>query len=95
MPEGLPNEELLESIHSFPCPFRFKVIGEATDHFVGRVLAVFRDELPDGSEPPFSTRKTTAGRHVCVTIEPVMQTSAHVISVYARLRELEGLVMLL
>ena len=95
MPEGLPNEELLDSIHSFPCPFRFKVIGNASDHFVGRVLAAFRLELPDGSEPSFSTRTTSGGRHVCVTVEPVMQSATDVIAVYARLRDLEGLVMLL
>lgn len=93
--EGFPTEELLESTHSFPCTYRFKVIGAADDHFVGRVLAAVCQELDEGIEPPFSTRTTAGGRHVSVTIEPEMETAAHVISVYLRLQQLEGLVMLM
>ncbi|TWT56811.1 hypothetical protein KOR42_01660 [Thalassoglobus neptunius] len=95
MEEGLPTVELLESIHTFPCEYRFKVIGQADDHFVGRVLAAVRQELEEDSEPRFSTRTTTGGRHVSVTVEPTMETASHVIAVYSRLRDLEGLVMLL
>lgn len=91
----LPDEELLESIHTFPCKFRFKVIGANDDHFVGRVLTAIRIELEEGTEPAFSTRTTTGGRHISVTVEPVMNSASHVISVYAQLRELEGLVMLM
>lgn len=87
--------QLLEATHSFPCEYRFKVIGTTDDHFVGRALAAVREELPAGTEPPFSTRTTAGGRHVCVTIEPVVENAAHVLLVYQRLRTLEGLVMML
>lgn len=93
--DGLPTEDLLESIHSFPCQYRFKVIGANSDHFVGRVLSAIQVELEEGVEPAFSTRTTAGGRHVSVTVEHEMTSANHVIAVYAQLRELEGLVMLM
>ncbi len=95
MLEGLPDEELLESTHTFPCEYRFKVIGSVEDSFVGRVLAAVIAELDEGIEPAFSTRTTSGGRHVSVTIEQEMSSAAHVLAVYGRLRNLEGLVMLM
>lgn len=93
--DGINSEELLESTHSFPCEFRFKVIGEASEHFVGRTLSAVLAELEEGIEPSFSTRTTAGGRHVSITINQEMHSAAHVVAVYSRLRELEGLVMLM
>lgn len=91
---GLPSAELLNATHEFPCAYVFKAIGSTEDHFVARVIAAVRSELDESEEPSFSTRQTPGGRHVCVTIEPEMQSADHVISVYARLQQVEGLVML-
>lgn len=93
--DGLPNIELLESTHAFPCQYTFKVIGSAEDHFVGRVLAAVKAELEESAEPSFSCRSTAAGRHVCVTIEPDVRSAAHVLDIYRGLQGVEGLVMLL
>lgn len=95
MSDGIPSEELLESTHSFPCEFRFKVIGSTDDHFIGRALAAVIAELEEGTEPAFTTRTTSGGRHVSVTIQQEMESAAQVLAVYARLRDLEGLVMLM
>ena len=95
MSDELPNVELLESIHSFPCVFRFKVIGAASENFAERVIEAVCAELEEEIEPSFTTRTTSGGRHVSVTVEPEMQNADHVIAVYARLRVLEGLVMLM
>jgi putative lipoic acid-binding regulatory protein len=92
---GLPNVELLESTHDFPCRYTFKAIGLAEDHFVGRVLAAVKTRLDESAEPSFSTRSTTTGRHICVTIEPDVENAAHVLEIYRGLSEIEGLVMLL
>lgn len=93
--DQLPDRELLESTHAFPCPYTFKAIGAADDHFVGRVIAAVRGELSEEIEPPFSTRETSGGRHVCVTIEPPVEDADAVLAIYASLREVEGLVLLL
>lgn len=95
MRDGLPNLELLESTHTFPCRYTFKAIGESNDHFVGRVLAAVKTRLDESAEPSFSCRKTSGGRHVCVTIEPDVQTAQHVLEIYAELVSVDGLVMLL
>jgi len=91
----LPAIELLESTHTFPCRYTYKVIGRAEANFVGRVLSAVRRELPPDAEPSFSSRKTAGGRHVSVTIEPDVETAADVLAIYRSLRELEGLVLLL
>jgi uncharacterized protein len=92
--DGLPSTELLNSTHEFPGPYVFKAIGSTENQFVARVIAAVRAELDESEEPSFSTRRTPGGRHVCVTIEPEMQSADHVISVYLRLQQIEGLVML-
>lgn len=89
-----PSLELLESTHTFPGPFMFKVVGAADDQFVGRVVSAVRSRLPEDMEPAFSTRHTANGRHVCVTIEPVVAGAAEVIDLYAVLKDIPGVVML-
>jgi putative lipoic acid-binding regulatory protein len=91
----LPSIELLESVHQFPGPFVFKVIGRAENGFVGRVVAACRDELAQSSDPPYSFRQAIGGRHVAVTLEPTLQTASQVLAIYRRMRSLAGLVMLL
>ena len=93
--DNLPNLELLETVHSFPGPYVFKVIGSAEGNFIGRVVAAVRSELAESVEPAFSFRKTTGERHVCVTIEPPVDDGEHVLAIYRRLRDVDGLVMLL
>jgi len=91
----LPTIELLESTHSFPGGYMFKVIGRTEGNFVGRTVAAVRMHLSESSEPPFSSRKTATGAHVSVTIEPHVASAADVLAIYETLRDLEGLVMLL
>lgn len=93
--DNLPDLELLQSTHTFPGKYTFKVIGAADDNFIGRVVAAVRSELEESIEPSFSFRKTSAERHVCVTIEPPVESGEHVLTIYQSLREVDGLVMLL
>jgi uncharacterized protein len=91
----LPSRELLEATHTFPGQYTFKAIGASDDHFVGRVVQAVRSELGEAVEPSFSTRSTSGGRHVCVTIEPSVTDAEEVLVIYASLRQVEGLVLLL
>ena len=93
--DQLPDRELLDATHTFPGTYVFKAIGAADDHFVGRVVAAVRSELGDAIEPSFSTRTTSGGRHVCVTIEPPVASADDVLAIYSSIREVEGLVLLL
>jgi putative lipoic acid-binding regulatory protein len=87
--------ELLEQTHQFPCSFMFKVIGRVENGFAARVVAAVREELSHRADPPFKLRHTAGGRHVSVTIQPVVMSSRQVLAVYRRIQRMEGLVMCL
>jgi putative lipoic acid-binding regulatory protein len=90
----MPAIELLEATHQFPGRYMFKVIGRSDRGFVARVVAAVRDELAEEADPPFRVRETAGGRHVAVTLTPMVQTAHQVLAVYRRIRPLAGLVML-
>ena len=92
MPE-LPSLELLESTHSFPGDYMFKVIGEDDHTLAARVMAAVRRELPADHEPAVKVRRTASGRHMCVTIEPRVADAQQVLAIYERIYALDGLVM--
>jgi putative lipoic acid-binding regulatory protein len=85
--------ELLESTHQFPCPYMFKVIGRFENGFVGRVVAAVREALAQEADPPFKVRQSAGGRHLSVTLEPVVHTGQEVLAVYQRIRGMQGLVV--
>jgi putative lipoic acid-binding regulatory protein len=89
------TQELLEDTHSFPCRFIFKAIGKTDDDFADRAVATVRSTLKLDFDPPHELRQTTAGRHIAVTIDAWVETSSQVIEVYAALRAVDGLVMML
>ncbi|MBI5367232.1 MAG: DUF493 domain-containing protein [Planctomycetes bacterium] len=91
----LPPIELLEAAHKFPGPYLFKAIGRTGDDFAARVVGAVRAELALAENPSFTLRETPGGRHVSVTIEVTVLTPHQVVAVYARLRGLAGVVLLL
>lgn len=90
----LPTIELLESTHDFPGTYIFKVIGWDRNGFSARVVAAVREELEHEEDPPHKMRYTSSGRHVSVTVEPEVDNPDQVISIYSRLRDMDGLVMM-
>lgn len=94
MNSALPTVELLQETHAFPGPFLFKIIGKPDQGFSARVVAVVRNELQFEADPPYRLREAVGGRHVSITLEPVVQAADQVVSIYRRLGELEGMVML-
>jgi putative lipoic acid-binding regulatory protein len=92
--DGTSAIELLEANHTFPGPYVFKAIGRQERGFVARVVAAVRDEMAQPVDPPYTVRETAGGRHVSVTLEPVMQTAEQVLAVYRRIQGVAGLVIL-
>jgi len=90
-----PSEDLLESVHSFPGTYQIKVIGVRDEEFTARVLAAVLEELSGPSEIEHSVRETPTGRHAAVTLDLTVQSAEQVRAIYARLRVVEGLAMLL
>jgi uncharacterized protein len=94
MNSSLPSVELLEKTHAFPCPYLFKIIGKADDSFVARVVALVREELLLEADPPYRVREAVGGRHISVTLEPIVQSAQQVLTIYRRLSILDGLVVM-
>lgn len=87
--------DLLMATHSFPGPFTFKVIGLAENDFLAVVLGAIQLLASGDAEVPHSTRETSGGRHIAITAEPHVESPEMVLEIYAQLRELPGVVMLL
>jgi putative lipoic acid-binding regulatory protein len=94
MNTSLPNLELLEKAHAFPCPYLFKIIGKTDQGFLARVIAIVREELTVEADPPFRVREAVGGRHMSITLEPIVQSAQQVLAIYRRLGVLDGVVMM-
>ncbi len=90
----MPPIELLESSHTFPGPYIFKVIGKAERGFLARTVAAVRVALAHELDPPYKVRESAGGRHIAITLEPRVETAQQVLDVYRRLSLTAGLVML-
>jgi putative lipoic acid-binding regulatory protein len=93
----LPTAEalkLLEEHHQFPGPYTFKVIGAWEDQFVNAVKEAAVGVLEKASDCRLSTRPSSKGRYVSISLETQMRDSAQVLAMYAALRKVEGVVVL-
>jgi uncharacterized protein len=87
--------ESLETYHKFPGEYTFKAIGRNPEGFVPLVLAAVAEELGDSDELPHAVKETPNGRHISVTLTPVVESAQHVMRIYQRLQTLDDLVMLM
>ncbi len=92
--DRLPAIELLESTHNFPCRYLFKIIGADEDDFTARVISAVRVALEASVDPPHRLRRTSGGRHVSVTLEPVLRSAHEVLAVYRSLCDTDGVMIL-
>ena len=94
-PDQPPSEpsgkDLLDMVHSFPCEFLIKVIGTMENDFVNPVLTAEVSE----TDINYTSRETATGRHASVSITVIVQSSDHVMSIYAAIRTVEGVVMVM
>lgn len=72
-----------------------KVIGVNDMAFVARVVAAVREGAGHDVDPPYRTRVTPNRRHIAITLEPLMADAEEVLAAYARLRTVEGVVMMM
>ena len=93
--DAIPNDDLLANNHAFPGTYQIKAIGKADDNFEGRVVAAAASELAGPGEVEHSVRETKGGRHIAVSLELTVQSPAQVRAIYAAIREVEGLSLLL
>jgi putative lipoic acid-binding regulatory protein len=88
-------QELLDAVHSFPCDFHIKVIGASDNDFIGRVVAAVINAEVAETDIKYTSRETAGGRHTSVSIDVIAQSSAHVMAIYAAIRTVDGVVMVM
>lgn len=94
-PDPHPPADLLESTHEFPCTYTIKAIGDSADDFEARILSAAGKNLASSSDLEYSTRATKGGRHLSITLRLVVQNAEQVRTIYAEIRQVEGLTLLL
>jgi hypothetical protein len=85
--------ELLREHHDFPGEYMFKVIGFAGEGFQDQVRAA-ASEVLGGESVRVSSRPSSQGRYLAVTLEAWVESADQVLEVYAALREVQGVVMM-
>lgn len=85
---------LLEEHHCFPGEYTFKVIGFAGEEFTAAVQGAAARVLGPISPDQVRVRPSSGGRYVAVNLEVQVADSAQVLEVYAALRQVQGVVVL-
>lgn len=80
----------LTAVHSFPETYIFKVIGANTQDFVTRVVQAAINSVGRGHELDVSTRESSEGRHVSVTLSAHVEDAETVLDAYEMLHTVEG-----
>lgn len=68
---------------------------DLTPNLTLEIAAESRDLRAQLDEPPYSIREARGGRHIAITLEPHFSAAEQVLALYAQLRDVQGVVMLL
>ena len=79
----------------FPCDFPIKVMGAALPEFHQRVEEIIRRHAPEVDSGDFSSRASSAGRYVSVTVVIQAQSRAQLDNIYRDLTSCELVTMAL
>jgi putative lipoic acid-binding regulatory protein len=79
-----------DSLIDFPCFYEFKAFGEAGDDFPNAVLASVATLIPV-SRDAMKIRNSSGGRYQCVTLVAELHNSEQLKSIYAVLRQVDGI----
>lgn len=90
-----PNRDLLESTHEFPGPFTLKAIGPHSQTFVDGIRDAAGGVHHGESAMTVSARASSKGNHVSVTVTIVARDADAVFALYAAVKQVDGLRMLL
>jgi putative lipoic acid-binding regulatory protein len=91
MSSQLPSLELLESMHTFPGPFIFKIIGNQRNDFLADALLLATGAIGEQRPSNHSIRISSGGQHIAVTLSIHLKTASEVHLIYANLLKLPGL----
>ena len=91
----LPPIELLNSVHSFPGPYTFKIISVNDEVVLKNIAIEIQSTLNFKSLPQYSCRISESGKHASLTVEIVLRQAQEVHLVYEALMKTPGVLLLL
>ena len=93
--KGLPSVEALESVHAFPCPYTFKVFGPGESSVFEDARSVALGYVADPQEVSLTTRESSRGTYVCVSLTVTASSAEQVREMYRALVRLASVRYLL
>lgn len=85
------SRETLEETHDFPCEYTFKVIGEKGEGFADAAKTAAIDTLGESALAESSTRDSSGGAYVSVTLRLEVQSAKQIEKAYESFKNLEQL----
>lgn len=86
---------LLQEHHQFPCEYMFKVIGFEHDEFAAEVRRAAEVVLgPLLEKGQVRSRPSSGGKYLAVTLEVPVDSAQQVLAIYAGLKKIEGVAVL-
>jgi putative lipoic acid-binding regulatory protein len=95
MSEREATLQALNELHQFPGDFMFKVIGENSPELIAAVVQVAVTVLGPSVTPAVTTRESAHGRHQAITMVVQVPSAERVLEVYAGLKGVAGVKLLL
>ncbi len=90
MTEEIKFLDRLNDVHEFPCEFIFKVIGDNSPEFVTTCVQGAVNVLGPNTKVDVTTRESSKGNHVSVTLTVSIESAELVLKVFAILQGIEG-----
>jgi putative lipoic acid-binding regulatory protein len=84
-----------DTLLEFPCRFPIKAMGKDEDEFVAHVLNLISPHFPEISENDISTRLSSGGRYISVTVTVTATSKLQLDAIYYALTDSERVLMAL
>lgn len=95
MTSAIPSIESLESVHTFPGRYTFKLIGANDAAFSEAAVAAALELVGNAAYIRRSDRQSKGGRFLSVTLDIRVENAHHVRALYDAFSHLPGLRMML
>lgn len=89
------SERSARPLLEFPCDFPIKVFGGGSEDFPARVAQIVRSHAPELPDAALTTRASTGGRYLAVTVTVHAQNQQQLDAIYSDLSACPDIVMVL
>ena len=91
----MSNNEPPESLLEFPCDFTVKAMGLHSDDFDALVVGIVRQHVPDLSEGAVSSRFSSGGKYLSVSVNFIAESREQMDAIYQELSKNPRILMAL